>query len=336
MTLNKAIETLTRHENLTADACKAALNEMLSEDANALQSAAFLALLRAKKETSEELFGLVAGLKEKMKTFSLPYKVLDIVGTGGDAAHTINISTGSAIIAASCGVKIVKHGNRAVSSLAGSADVLEALGVDIHASPEKIRQCVEAVGIGFCFSPNFHPAMLKMRELRKTLGIPTTFNLLGPLLNPANPNYLILGVMDPTLLPLMAGALRKLGVEKALVVHGCQLDEISCVGEAEVFETEGETILKTHIDPQAYGFARCAVSDLRGGDAKENADILRNIFSGTHSGPMTDTLILNAAVAVWLYGLAPSIEIAVRQVKQNVHSGAPLALLKKWVAYSHD
>src|SRR5579871_5347550 len=165
MTLKTCIEKLMNHQNLTASECKEALDEMLSDECNVLQSAAFLVLLRTKKETPEELFGMLSSLKEKMNVFSVPYKILDIVGTGGDAANTINISTGSAILAASCGVKIVKHGNRAVSSLAGSADVLEALGININASVETIRRCVEEVGIGFCFFTNFHPAMLKVRNL---------------------------------------------------------------------------------------------------------------------------------------------------------------------------
>jgi anthranilate phosphoribosyltransferase len=336
MSLKQAIEKLTQQQDLTADECKSALDEMLQEDANALQSAAFLTLLRAKKETPEELFGFVLSLKEKMTALPIKMPALDIVGTGGDAANTINISTGSAIIAASCGVKVVKHGNRAVSSLAGSADVLEALGVKIDTTPENVKRCVEEVGIGFCFSPNYHPAMLKMRQLRKTLGVPTTFNILGPLLNPASPSHLVLGVMDEALLPLIAGVLQKSGVEKALVVHGCGLDEISCVGPAKVIEITAGQMLQRTINPVDYGFARCDLADLKGGHAEHNAAVLTEIFLGKASNAMTDTLILNAAIALWVCNLSSSIEEAVSLVKQNLNSGAPLALLNRWKECSHD
>lgn len=338
MTLRQSIEKLMQQQPLDSEACQHALNEMLMPNANALQTAAFLVLLRSKSETPEELASFVAALKQRMIPVHTRHPVLDIVGTGGDGANTVNISTGSAILAASCGVKIAKHGNRAVSSLAGSADVLEALGVAIDLSPEKVSRCIDEVGIGFCFSPAFHPAIRELRVLRKELNVPTTFNLLGPLLNPANPSYFLIGVFNESLLPLFANALKQLSVERALVAHGSGLDEISCVGSAKIMEVNKTKITANNIDPQTFGMKRCALTDLQGGDAVHNAQILLAVFSGHHQQyqAIADTFILNAAVALYLYGAYPSIAEAIPHAAENLGNGAALQQLKHWIECSHD
>jgi anthranilate phosphoribosyltransferase len=332
--LRKAVETLMHHENLDQAMCEHAFNALLDPTSNPLQIAAFLVLLRAKPETAEELATIVSLLRSKMVKVNTHHKVLDIVGTGGDGANTVNISTGSAILAASCGVKVAKHGNRAVSSLAGSADVLEALGVKIDLSPEKISESIDKIGIGFCFSPNFHGALKALRTLRKELNIPTTLNILGPLLNPAEATYYVLGVYDATLQQTIAGALKQTGCEKAIVVHGSGLDEISSLGPAEVIEVMSNAMRQSVIDPAEFGITRCSLADLKGGDAAYNAMLLRDTFGGK-KGAIADTLILNAAVALWLYGLQPSIKEAILHAKENLQNGAAATLLNNWIEFSH-
>lgn len=335
MFLKSSIETLMRAESLKGIVCHEVLNEILNPNMNPLQVAAFLALLRAKRETTEELFAFIKALQKKMIEVPTISTVLDIVGTGGDGLNTINISTGSAILAASCGVKIAKHGNRASSSQTGSADVLEALGVNIELTKDQINHCIEKVGIGFCFSPNFHPITGHLRQIRKQLNIPTTFNIIGPLLNPARASYTILGVYDESLMPIMADLLIELGSKRSIIVHGCGLDEISTVGPAKVIEIDQGQKIEYLLDPIEYGFPYCQTKDLRGGDPDINANLLLKAFQGG-KGPISDTLILNAAAAMYLYGLQPSIAEAVLYVRENLYSGLALKLLNHWIECSHE
>ncbi len=315
------------------------MRSILHEDANSLQTAACLALLRAKPETPDELMGMVSVLQHNMIPLHTPHRVLDIVGTGGDCRNTVNISTGSAILAASCGIKVIKHGNRAVSSMAGSADVLEAFGIAIGLPPEKIVKCLEACNIGFCFAPDFHPALRQLRALRQQLGIPTTLNLLGPLLNPARPDHVLLGVYRDELLEPMAGALQKPGTLRSMVVHGCDLDELSCAGVARVIEVTPNGMHEYCINPVALGLSPCTVLDLQGGHARDNARLLLEVFSrgnSTRHRAIADTLVLNAGVALYLYGLHASIEEGIAHAQDNLMHGAVMALLDKWVEYSND
>ncbi len=339
MCLKTSIHKLMQKQNLDQITCQQALNDMLAPDANPLQTAAFLVLLRSKTETADELVGLIKALHHNMIPVITPHKVLDIVGTGGDNENTINISTGGAILAASCGVKIAKHGNRAITSLAGSADVLEALGVNIHLTPEKISASIDELGIGFCYSPNFHPAFRELRSLRKQLNIPTSLNILGPLLNPTDPKHIILGTFDATLSNLLAQTLRKMGTERSVVVHGCGIDEISCVGQTTLIEVTQTTTTQTIITPEQFGLSRCSINDLQGADAKVNAERLILALSTHHSNKVkaiADTLILNAAVALYLYGLYPSIQESITHARDNLRSGHALSLLNKWIELSQD
>lgn len=333
--LKESIDILMRGEHLNAFTCRQVFEEMLNPDVNALQVAAFLVLLRTKKETINELLAILKVMQEKMLLVHTQHSVLDIVGTGGDGFNTINISTGSALLAASCGIKIAKHGNRAFSSLTGSADVMEALGINIDLTPEQIAKSIDEIGIGFCYTPNFHPVTQTLRQLRKKLNVPTIFNLLGPLLNPAQPKYLLLGVADKSLLTTFPTVLLQMNINRALVIHGGGLDEISsaCLTTGiEVSEGKKKHIV---IDPQTMGFKPCSIADLRGGDAATNADLLLQCFKGKPS-PIADTLILNAATALYLYGRYASIHEALSYSRDVLESGAVLRLLNKWVEFSHD
>lgn len=322
-------------ENLSGHDCQHVMDEIFKDDVNPLQTAVFLTLLRSKTESPEELAAIISACKKTMQPISTSHKILDIVGTGGDGANTVNISTGSAILAASCGIKIAKHGNRAVSSLAGSADVLEALGINIHLSPEGITKSIDEINIGFCFSPNFHLAMNKLRALRKQLNIPTTFNIIGPLLNPANPQHYLLGVYDEKLLVPIATALKQTGTTRSFVIHSAGLDELSVVGPAKVIEVTPSGLNEFLLDPKTYGFETCSISDLQGGDAKKNAQLLLAAFSNQNKA-LSDTLILNTGVALYLYGLHTTLEEAFLHAKENIVTHKALALLKNWKEFSHD
>lgn len=335
MRLKHGIEALMAKQNLNKQVCQQIVRDLLQSESHPFQKVAFLVLLRSKTETPDELAGMVAALQEKMIRIKPNKKVLDIVGTGGDGKHTVNISTGSAILAAACGVAIAKHGNVAVTSKAGSADVLSALGVNIHLAPEKIVAGIDALGIGFCFAPNFHPILRELRSLRQELNVPTSFNLLGPLLNPAQPMHLLLGVYDPKLLVLMGETLQKLGIGHAMVVHGYGIDELSCLGPATVLTVTPSEHNLSFLDPKTFGFEYCDLRDLQGGTAVTNAALLRDALQGKAKA-LANTLILNAAVAIYLYGLQPSIARAIPLAKERLFDGSAINLLNRWVEFSND
>jgi anthranilate phosphoribosyltransferase len=325
--LSKYITKLMDKQNLSTEECGGAVSAILN-GADSHQVAAFLVLLRAKRETADEIFGVVRVLREKMVRVFVGEPVLDIVGTGGDGANTVNISTGAALLAASCGVKVAKHGNRSVSSRCGSADVLEELGININLGPEQVAAAIDKFNFGFCFAPNYHSAMSCLRKVRKDLGVVTCFNILGPLLNPARAEYLMIGVFAKELVGLVADVLMQLKVKKALVFHGNGLDELSCIGPVEVVEVSANAKKTYVIDPQKYGFKKCCVSDLRGGDVKKNAQLLLDVFAGK-GGLIADTIMLNAAVALYVYGKAASIEEAVTIVRENIFNGGTHNILEK-------
>lgn len=335
MILKKSIEKLMRKENLSADECQQVINEIVIEDANVLQIAAFLVLLRAKSETADEIVEIVKALRDKMNRVSVDGKLIDIVGTGGDSAKTINISTGTAILTASCGAKVAKSGNRASTSQCGAADVLEQLGISLETPGEKIAEGIDQLGIGFFFSPNFNPAMQYLRNVRKQLNVPTTFNLIGPLLHPAQATHYLYGVYHENLLEIIAQVTYRLGVERALIVHGNGLDEISCLGPTKAIEVTPNGLKSFIINPVALGFKACHLTEIQGGTAELNAKLLLDALSGK-PGPIADTLILNAAVALWIYGMHSSIEDALPHVKESISNGGALKLLERWIAFSKD
>lgn len=326
--LKRLLDKLLIFEDLTDAESRFAIDAILSE-ANSHETAAFLALMRAKGESVSELQGIVAAMRSQMRSVSFPYPVLDIVGTGGDGAHTVNISTGAAILAAACGVKIVKHGNRSVSSRCGSADVLEALGIRIHQGPDELRLSVDRVGIGFAFAPDYHPAMQTIKEVRQGLKIRTVFNLIGPLLNPASPNYLMVGVADPAVLEKIAAVLADQKIERALVFHGAGVDELTTTGPARILEVAQGKVKRFDLDPEELGFSRCSFDALKGGDAEKNAALFIDVFQGKE-GAIADTLILNAAVAVYLYGIASDLREAVAMVRAAIQQNVPMGLVNQW------
>jgi anthranilate phosphoribosyltransferase len=328
LNLKVAIEKLLLQENLSIEESKFAIHEVLT-DANPFQITAFLMLMRAKGETVDELLGIIEEMRSLMVHVPVAHPVLDIVGTGGDGAHTLNISTASAILAASCGVKIAKHGNRSVSSLCGSADVLDALGIDIHCKPEQIVRSIEEIGIGFMFAPEFHPALKHLKEVRKGLGTRTLFNIIAPLLNPAKAQHLMLGVFNEKLLDIVASVLLRLNARRSFVFHGCGLDELSCIGPSKVLEVTKEGIHSFILDPVSLGLNRCSLDDLRGKDAKYNAKKIVETFDGIE-GPFADTIALNAGVAVYLYGNAESIESGIAIAKSHLKEKKANELLSRW------
>jgi anthranilate phosphoribosyltransferase len=329
--LKSAIEKLITRQNLSQKESSLAMHDMLSE-ADPHQIAAFLALMRAKGETVEELHGITEAMRTLMVSVSIDYPVLDIVGTGGDGAHTLNISTASAILAASCGVKIAKHGNRSVSSQSGSADVLEALGVPIRQTSDQIKCCIDQLNIGFLFAPDFHPALKHIKDIRKGLNIRTLFNIIAPLLNPARAEHLMLGVFSEELLDIVASLLFRLGTQQSFVFHGKGLDELSCLGPAKVLEVSEQGIRSFVLDPLAFGLKRCSLQDLRGKDAHYNAEQILQTFSG-QEGAFADTIILNAGVALYLYGLVPNIQAGIEQARLQLKNEQALKLLHQWRAH---
>src|SRR5581483_531468 len=293
---------------------------------------AFLMLMRAKGETVEEVHGVIDAMRSAMIPVQVGCPVLDIVGTGGDGLHTLNISTAAAILAASCGVKVAKHGNRSVSSRAGSADVLEALGINIHRPPHCIASSVKDIGIGFMFAPDYHPAFKRLKEIRKDLETRTVFNILGPLLNPANAEHLMLGVFSEDLLDTVAELLLRLKQDRSFVFHGCGLDELSCIGPARVIEVSPKGKHSFLLDPLEFGLKRCAISDLRGKDAQYNAKKMIEAFEGVESA-FSDTMALNTGVACYLYGTVDSIQKGIELAKTHLKEKRALHLLNQWKAY---
>lgn len=315
-------------EQQTSEALQA-----LVAGAEPTQMAAFLVLLRAKGETAEE----IAGLAKAMRALSIPvhtsYDVLDIVGTGGDGIGSVNISTGATVVAAAAGAKVAKHGNRSVSSLCGSADVLEALGVAVELGPGGVSLCLEEAGVGFMFAPTYHPAMKTVVPVRKSLRVRTAFNLLGPMLNPADAAYGLVGVYSTSVSHLMADALQRLGVKKALVVHSSGLDELTPMGPADVVEVTQQGKHSYSLEPIELGIPRCEVADLAGGDAALNARILMDAFGGAR-GPVADALNLNAGVALAAATLAADAKEGVAMAQDAQRSGRAGDTMRKWLEVS--
>lgn len=315
-------------QNLSEQQTSDALQTLVT-GAEPTQMAAFLVLLRAKGETAEE----IAGLAKAMRALSIPVHtgcdVLDIVGTGGDGIGSVNISTGATVVAAAAGAKVAKHGNRSVSSLCGSADVLEALNVAVEIGPEGVARCIEEAGVGFMFAPTYHPAMKAVVPVRKALRVRTAFNLLGPMLNPADAQYGLIGVYSTSVSHLMADALQLLGVKKALVVHSMGLDELTPMGPADVVEVTQQGKRSYSLEPLELGIPRCCVEDLAGGDAALNARILMDVFGGAR-GPVADALNLNAGVALAAATVASDAKEGVAMAQEAQRSGRAGDTMKKW------
>jgi len=337
MGLRETIEKLLDKEDLSENESKNALYELVkSGNDNVAQMAAFMVLLRAKGETAEEIAGLAKAMQELCVPVETPHKVLDIVGTGGDGIGSVNISTGATVVAAAAGAKVAKHGNRSVSSLCGSGDVVEAMGVALELGPQGISKCIDEAGLGFMFAPTFHPAMKAVVPVRKALGVRTAFNMLGPLLNPAHAKYALLGVYSTSISHLMADAAQLMGIEKALVVHSMGLDELTPMGPASVVEIcskKGKS--EYEVDPLDFGIPRCEVKDLQGGDAKLNAQILKDVFGGSR-GAVADALNLNAGVALAAAEVASNVQEGISMAQEAQRSGRTAETLTKWIQVSNQ
>jgi anthranilate synthase/phosphoribosyltransferase len=318
--------------DLSADEMTTVMGSIMEGEATAAQIGSFITALRVKGETPTEIAAAAAVMRQKAVRVHTPpdRMVVDTCGTGGDGAHTFNISTLSALIAAGAGVTVAKHGNRSVSSQCGSADVLRELGVNIDIDAEGMSECLQKVGIGFLFAPKLHSAMRHVIGPRREIGARTVFNILGPLANPAFADAQVLGVYDKTLLPVMARVLNELGCRRALVVHGSDgLDEITLTGKTFVTELKEGEITESVIDPQDYGFSYCRAEDLRGGTPEENARITTDILKGRLEGPKTDVALLNAGAAILVSGLVEKMDEAIELARRAITSKAALDKLEK-------
>jgi len=315
------IERVTEGEDLTQDEAREAATAVF-EDATEAQIGALLAALRAKGETEEEIAGFAEGMRAAARTIDPDRTPLvDTCGTGGDDYNTINVSTTSTMVAAGAGVPIAKHGNYSVSSSSGSADVLEVAGVDVEAEPPQVERAIEEDGIGFMLAPVFHPAMKAVIGPRKELGMRTIFNILGPLTNPAGADAQVLGVYDPDLVPLIASALARMDVERAMVVHGSGLDEIAIHGETQVAEVTGSSIEEYTLVPEDIGLSTYDIDDVAGGTPEENAADLQGIIEGTVTGAKQEIILANAGAAIYVAGMADSHAEGVELARDAIESG---------------
>ena len=317
------------------------MNEIMSGKTTPTQNAAFLAALStksAKAETIDEISGCAKAMRELATPVPHPgMEVLEIVGTGGDGAHSFNISTTSAMVIAASGIKVAKHGNRAASSLSGTADCQEALGVNIQQDPEKALKMLSDVGLCFLFAQKYHSAMKYVGPIRKELGFRTVFNILGPITNPANPEYFLLGVYDEYLVDVLPAVLDKLGVKKALVVYGQdKLDEISASAPTTICELDNGSTKKYEIKPEDFGLTRGTKEDIVGGTPEENAEITRGILNGTIQGTKRNAVLMNAGAAIYIGGKADSIADGVKKAAELIDSGAATAKLDEYVKASNE
>lgn len=337
--IKEAIVKIVDKQDLTYDEAYAVMNEIMSGETTQTQNAAFLAALSTKStkaETIEEISGCAAAMRAHALKVEHEMEVMEIVGTGGDGAHSFNISTTAALVTAAGGVKIAKHGNRAASSLCGTADCLEALGVNIDLSPEQCRKLLEKVGICFFFAQKYHTSMKYVGGIRKELGIRTVFNILGPLANPASPQLQLLGVYDQSLVEPLARVLYSLGVRRGMVVYGQdKLDEISLSAPTSVCEFADGEYKSYTITPEEFGFARCAKEDLTGGTPAENAEITRAILRGEERGPKRDTVLMNAGAALYIGGKAESMAAGIDLAAKLIDSGEALKKLEAFVTESN-
>lgn len=323
--------------DLTSDIAGAAMATILAGDATSAQIAAFATALRAKGETSDELAGLLdAALAEATfvpLTAAEIEAAIDVVGTGGDGSHSINVSTMAALVAAGAGVQVCKHGNRSASSMCGTADVLELLGVAIEQSADGVAACVREAGVGFAFAPAFHPAFRFAGPTRREIGVPTFFNLIGPMANPGRVRRQLIGVADPRFAEPMVRALERQGLSEAWVVHGDGFDELTTTGLSQVLALRHGEVRASTVDPSALGFARATADDLRGGTPEENAEAVRRVLAGDR-GPHRDIVLLNAAAALVVAGRHADVGAAVDDAATSIDEGHAAAALDRLVAVS--
>ena len=335
--IQTAIAELMEGRDLTQDGARDVMRSIMDGEATPGQIGAFLVALRIKGETADEIAGCAEAMREHVLVVR-PARtdLVDTAGTGGDGARTFNISTAAALVAAAAGAGVAKHGNRAVSSSSGSADVLEALGFNLELPPETIARSIDELGFGFLFAPTHHPAMRHAAPVRRELATRTVFNVLGPLTNPAGARAQVVGVYAPELVPTIAEVLARLDAERAFVVHGAGgVDELSPAGPNLVCEVVDGRVRTREIDPLDFGIERCAAEELRGGDPAENAETIRRIFSGADDGKR-DAVLLNAAGAIAAGGLARDLAEGVGLAREAIDSGAAGERLEALIAFSQE
>jgi len=329
-----ALSRLLAREDLQPGEAADAMRRIMTGEATPAQVAAFVVALRAKGETAAEVSGLASVMLELAPSVEAPGPVLDTCGTGGDRAGTINVSTIAAIVCAGAGAVVAKHGNRAASSRCGSADLLEALGVKIALEPPGVARCLAECGIGFMFAPVFHAAMAHAAGPRKEMGIPTVFNFLGPLTNPARPSAQVVGVADARMQPVLAGVLAERGT-RAYVVRGNDgLDEITTTGPSLVHQADSGAIRRFELDPTSLGIPSATREDLLGGDPSRNADVARAVLAG-EKGPARDIVSLNAAAALVVSEVAPGLEEGLQRADESIDSGRAAQALDRWIEVSN-
>jgi anthranilate phosphoribosyltransferase len=331
----RTLQKLVSHGSLSADESAEAMRAIMAGDVTPGQIGGFLMALRTKGETVDELDGLARAVLELANPVTPPVPVVDTCGTGGDRRGTFNISTLAAVVTAGAGVPVAKHGNRAASSSCGSADLLEALGVRIDLDAAGVERCLAEAGIGFMFAPVFHPAFGHTGPVRRELRVPTSFNFLGPLTNPARPAAQVVGVSDERMLPLMAEVLARRGTKAKLFRGEDGLDELTTTGPSVVLDVREGEVRRTTLDPERIGISRASPDDLRGGDAGQSATIARSILGG-EGGPRRNVVLLNAAAALEVAGAAAGLEDGLALAAASIDDGRAAVTLERWVAVSND
>jgi len=334
--IREAIAALVSGRSLSMEEAALVMEEIMEEEVTPAQFGAFVAALRLKGETVDEIAGLAKTMRAKAIPVTVAEPVVDTCGTGGDGSSTFNISTAAALVAAGAGLKVAKHGNRAMSSQCGSADVLEALGVRIDLNAEQVQRCLQEVGIGFMFAPVFHPAMKYASAPRREIGIRTVFNILGPLTNPASARAQVVGVADETLVEKLALVLQSLGCYHALVVHGEDgLDEITITGKTKVCELKDGDIDSYSISPENFGLPQASLDSLKGGTLDENAALLRRVLSGA-LGPQRDVVLMNTAAALLAGDRVETLKEGAALAKEVIDGGHALAKLEQLIEFSQS
>ena len=331
------LEMVMCGENLSMQQSQDLQDQIFSGEIEPLQIAAFLCALRTKGETADELAGLVASLRSHVAVVNPKVKnLVDTCGTGGASAKTFNISTAAGIVAAGAGVNVAKHGNRSITSNSGSADCFEELGVNIDPGVEKVEQCIEQCGIGFMFAPKFHPAMKYVQPIRKSLGVRTVFNFLGPMANPAGVKRQVVGVADKSLQGKIVSTLHLLGAQRVMVVHSDGLDEISTMGSTLVSELRDGQILNWEINPSEFGIPLAKYEDLAGSSAQENANIIRAILNGDEQGAKRDIVVLNSAASILISDIATDFKQAIDLANKAIDDKKALGVLESFVEISNS
>jgi len=335
-TITKFLEIILDGGDLTFDQAKELQDMIFTGEVTEVQVAAFLAAMRMKRATSSEIAGLAQSLRDHAVRVETGIdNMIDTCGTGGASVKTFNVSTGAALVAAGAGAYVAKHGNRGITSKCGSADVLEELGVNIDPGPEGVAECIRQAHIGFMFAPKFHPAMKFVQPIRKSLDFRTAFNILGPLANPAGVKAQVMGVAEEALLDRICETLEMLGAKRAMVVHGQGMDEISTLGTTQIRQLNDGNITSVKLDPAEFGIPEPSIDELRTGDVITNAGIIRDILAGKDKGSRKDIVVLNAAAAIIVAGIADDFASAIVLAETSISDGSAAACLEKLIEVSN-